>query len=113
MTMSVAPMTKDMYSLVDPVLHFGRGPRPVRQVGQLGRQASTLREMLRSLETLTVAGQRHTMEKIVAFLAEHLRGAGRKLGPRTARTWRFWCFPCGGSPSDAFRISCSAAVRPR
>ena len=80
--MSVAPMTNDMCSPVDPALHLGRGPRPVRQMSPLGGQASTLREMLRSLEDLTAAGQRHTMEKIVAFLAEHLPGAGRTLRHR-------------------------------
>lgn len=80
--MSVAPMTNDMCSPVDPALRRGRGPSPVRQMSQLGGQASTLREMLRSLEDLTLAGQRHTMEKIVAFLADHLPAAGRKRGRR-------------------------------
>jgi hypothetical protein len=38
------------------------------------RQAATVREMLGTLETLTPAGQQHTMSKIVAFV-------GRRTGP--------------------------------
>ena len=48
-----------------------------------GRQLPTVREMLRTLDTLTTAGQKHTMAKIVGCLRAHAaasiaaeRGAG-------------------------------------
>ena len=59
-------------------------PRPVRarSGSGLGGQAGTIREMLLGLGTLTTAGQRHSMNKIVDFLAKHVPGAGYELGRR-------------------------------
>ena len=37
-------------------------------------RVETVREMVRSLETLTGAGQRHTMGKVVDFIAAEIRG---------------------------------------
>jgi len=59
-------------------------PRPTRTrpASALGGQAGTVREMLLVLGTLTTAGQRHSMNKIVDFLAKHVPGAGYQLGRR-------------------------------
>lgn len=80
--MSMAPMMNDVSSPNRPELNLGRRPGRGRPTNQLRTQASTLREMLVALETFTAAGQRHTMEKIVAFLAEHVPTACRTLGRR-------------------------------
>ena len=80
--MSVASMMNDFSSPEPSKLNLERQARLAHPTGQLGSYASTLREMLAALGTFTAAGQRHTMEKIVAFLAEHVPSAGRKLGRR-------------------------------
>jgi hypothetical protein len=47
-------------------------PAPqARLIVPLGGQTQTIREMLARLETLTAAGQRHTMSKIVSFFGAH------------------------------------------
>jgi hypothetical protein len=51
----------------------------------LGGHAETIREMLFTLETLTFAGQRHTMSKIVDFVAQHVRYALQRLGCRNGK----------------------------
>jgi hypothetical protein len=71
--MSVAVTTEEMDGP-------GRARRGAHRAGGLGGQAGTIREMLATLETLTRAGQRHSMEKIVAFLAAHVPVAGHGLG---------------------------------
>jgi hypothetical protein len=47
--------------------HFHAGGPPSATM-TFARQAATVREMLATLETLTPAGQQHTMSKIVAFV---------------------------------------------
>lgn len=55
---------------------------PVREPMTFARQAATIREMLSTLETLTSAGQRHTMSKIASFVGRHARDGRHDLTPR-------------------------------
>ena len=52
----------------------------------LGGQTHTIREMLQNLETLTSAGQRHSMRKIVDFVSQHVPRARHPVSPRNRRT---------------------------
>ena len=45
-------------------------PRDIGESSMLPGQASTIREMLAMLDTLTYAGQQHNMTKIVALLSD-------------------------------------------
>ena len=45
-------------------------------------EVSVVREMVSTLETLTIAGQRHTMSKLVAFIRDRL-AAGLPDAPRS------------------------------
>jgi hypothetical protein len=47
------------------------------------RESALIREMLSTLETLTVAGQRHTMGKIAGFLSETIEHPGPAVSLRT------------------------------
>jgi hypothetical protein len=48
----------------------------------------TIRQMITNLETLTIAGQRHNMKKILDFLEDHVQRAmrGASLGNRRMLT---------------------------
>jgi hypothetical protein len=51
---------------------------PHRRQGEralLEGQLSVIREMLGMLDTITIAGQRHLMEKVVTFVEPHARAA--------------------------------------
>jgi len=73
-----------------------RGRGPVHRGRAISaRESALIREMLSSLQSLTVAGQRHTMGKIAGFLSEtvehpgpavslHARAASRQLLSRLA-----------------------------
>ena len=53
------------------VVEVPREPAPGRRHAEralLARQLSVIREMLGMLDTLTIAGQRHVMEKVVSFV---------------------------------------------
>jgi hypothetical protein len=77
--MSVAMVTED--------LGYSRhGVQPRGESMALGGQAATIREMLSRLDTLTMAGQRHSMSKIVAFVGSHVRRTLRQVGTRNGRT---------------------------
>ena len=61
-----------------------RGRGPVHRGRSVSaRESSLIREMLSTLETLTVAGQRHTMGKIAKFLAETIERPGPAVSLRT------------------------------
>lgn len=51
----------------------------------LAVQVSTIREMLRLLDTQTIAGQRHLMAKVVALVGPHIEQAIRHVGPGNRR----------------------------
>ena len=57
----------------------------VQDLRALGGYAETIREMLSRLETLTFAGQRHSMSKIVDFVGQHVRHAPQGVGSRNGR----------------------------
>jgi len=59
-----------------------RGTRDV----PLQRQLATVREMVASLDTLTLAGQRHLMAKVVTFMRDHGLVALRQVGRNDQRT---------------------------
>ena len=67
-------------------------PRPSRS-GRGGddawfsRQLAVVPGMLATLDTLTIAGQRDVMSKVVGFIEDHAECAARGLGPRNARTF--------------------------
>lgn len=61
-----------------------RGRGPVHRGRSISaRESALIREMLSTLETLTVAGQRHTMAKIAGFLAETVERPGPAVSLRT------------------------------
>lgn len=63
--------------------------RPSARDGEpslLRRQLGVVREMLGTLETLTAAGQRYAMDKVVACLRLHAGCGSLALGPRNAHT---------------------------
>jgi hypothetical protein len=64
------------------VVHGAPANLPDGERGLLGRQLSVIREMLASLDTLTIAGQRHVMEKVVTFVDERVRAAPLRVGHR-------------------------------
>jgi hypothetical protein len=61
-----------------------RGRGPVHRGRSVSaRESGLIREMLSTLETLTVAGQRHTMGKIAGFLTETIERPGPAVSLRT------------------------------
>jgi hypothetical protein len=61
-----------------------RGRGPVHRGRSVSaRESGLIREMLSTLETLTVAGQRHTMGKITGFLSETVDRLGPAVSLRT------------------------------
>ena len=58
----------------------------LHQGAALGGQTHTIREMLRTLETLTSAGQRLSMRKIVDFVGQHVPRARQRVGHRNQKT---------------------------
>lgn len=52
----------------------------------LHRQLSAIREMLASLETLTIAGQQNVMMKVVAFIRGRAGEALARVGRHNQRT---------------------------
>ena len=60
-----------------------RGRGPVHRGRSVSaRESALIREMLSTLETLTVAGQRHTMGKIAGFLSETVERPGPTVSLR-------------------------------
>jgi hypothetical protein len=57
--------------------------RDSRASKMLAGEAATIREMVAMLDTITFAGQRHVMSKIVDFMDEHVRDVLLRLGPQT------------------------------
>ena len=51
----------------------------------LADQVRTIREMLRTLDAQTIAGQHHVIDKVVAFVAPQIERAMLRLGPRNRR----------------------------
>ena len=47
---------------------------------------SVIREMVGTLDTLTIAGQRHVMDKVVAFVDEQVRHATPRVSKRNRAT---------------------------
>jgi hypothetical protein len=61
-----------------------RGRGPVHRGRSISaRESALIREMLSTLETLTVAGQRHSMGKIAGFLSETVERPGPTVSLRT------------------------------
>ena len=58
----------------------------VRAGMPLSRQIATIREMLSMLDTLTAAGQRHSMSKIVGFVDQHVGRTLDRIGARNGST---------------------------
>ena len=52
----------------------------------LRRQLSTIREMLTSVDTLTIAGQQHVMVKVVGFIRGRAGEALRRVGRNNQQT---------------------------
>ena len=52
----------------------------------LSRQLSVIPEMLATLDTLTTAGQHHTIGKVVMFIQDQVRHAIPRLGRRNRAT---------------------------
>ena len=50
------------------------------------RQLSVVREMLGTFDTVTIAGQRHVMDKVIAFVEEQIRHAGTHVSQRNQAT---------------------------
>jgi hypothetical protein len=50
------------------------------------REIAVVQEMLTTLDTLTVAGQRHTMEKVVRFISDAIEGLSPTVGLRNRCT---------------------------
>lgn len=46
------------------------------------RQLSVIREMLGTLDTLTIAGQHHLMDKVIDFVEGQVRNAAPRLSAR-------------------------------
>ncbi len=62
---------------------------PDRRNGEgalLVRQLSVIREMLGTLDTVTIAGQHHLMDKVIAFVNGQLRRAPTCLSDRNRAT---------------------------
>ena len=49
-------------------------------------EIAVIREMLATFESLTVAGQRHVMEKVVSFVDARARGAAGRMSHRNRVT---------------------------
>ena len=56
---------------------------PTNEIRQplLSPELSVVREMLGNIETLTAAGQRHTMAKVVGFIGQQATSCSQKLTP--------------------------------
>lgn len=52
----------------------------------LARQLPVIQEMLGVLDTLTIAGQRHVMEKVVSFVDTKTRAAAARMSNRDRAT---------------------------
>jgi hypothetical protein len=52
----------------------------------LARQLPVIHEMLGTLDTLTIAGQRHVMEKVVSFVDTKTRATGARMNDRNRAT---------------------------
>jgi hypothetical protein len=52
---------------------FSKEDRPSDDRSLFERQLRVIREMIEDMQPQTIAGQRHTMEKVVAFLRAHVR----------------------------------------
>jgi hypothetical protein len=52
----------------------------------LAQQLSIIREMLATLDTLTIAGQRHVMEKVVGFVDTKTRALAARMSSRNRVT---------------------------
>jgi hypothetical protein len=50
------------------------------------RQLSVVREMLGTLDTLTIAGQHYDIDKVIAFVDGQVRGAARRVSERNRAT---------------------------
>jgi hypothetical protein len=48
----------------------------------LSRQRSVIPEMLATLDTLTIAGQHHVIDKVVTFIEDQVRSANPRTGRR-------------------------------
>jgi hypothetical protein len=62
------------------------GGRRTRKRGSIVQQFEVIREMLSSLETLTAAGQSHSIGKILAFIRARLRESDPLLGRSNRET---------------------------
>ncbi|HVV48369.1 MAG TPA: hypothetical protein VHO06_01800 [Polyangia bacterium] len=60
--------------------------RPPSQRALLARQLPVIREMLGTFDTLTIAGQRHLMEKVVGFVDSKTRAVGPRMSNRNRAT---------------------------
>jgi hypothetical protein len=52
----------------------------------LGGQFSVIREMLGNLDTLTIAGQHHIIDKVIAFVDARVRQAATRASKRNSAT---------------------------
>jgi hypothetical protein len=52
----------------------------------IAAELAVIREMLGTLESLTIAGQRHAMDKVVGFVGERAQGAATRVSPRNRTT---------------------------
>jgi hypothetical protein len=50
------------------------------------REITVVQEMLSTVDTLTAAGQRHTMGKVVGFISGAIEGLGPSVGMRNRST---------------------------
>jgi hypothetical protein len=59
---------------------------PVSRRPSLGEEFATIRQMLATLDSLTIAGQRHLMAKVVSFVDGQMTRVLQHVGPGNRRT---------------------------